>query len=273
MQAATLAISITGGYMNHPGIAPGIEVPQFGALADSRAELVREVRKQIKFGADFIKLYTTGSIAHLSAESMEPLAQFDYEDIKLVVDEAARFGKLVAAHAYGGKGAKDAIRAGVVSIEHGMLLDDEALDLMVEHGTYWVPTIATYFPKTPVDQWTEVQRLVIDSHKKAFASAIKKGVRIAYGTDVGALPHGENTVDMSVMVEYGMSPMDVIRTATIHAADVMGWQGDVGVIAPGAYADMIAVDGDPTKDISILEDVRYVMQGGDVITTASRARR
>lgn len=264
MQVATLSISITAGYMNQVGLAPGIDVPQYGALVDSPAGLVAEVRRQIKYGADFIKIYATGTTRHISLESMEPMTQFGYDDLRLVVDEAARFGKPVAAHAYGGAGAKNAIRAGVRSIEHGMLLDDEAMRMMVERGTFWVPTISVYMDDQPRSQWSERTRKIVESHEKVFRRALELGVKIAYGTDVGALPHGMNAIDLPVMVSYGMSPLEAIRSATLRSAELMGLDGDVGTLEPGAFADIVAVPGNPLDDINAIADPQFVMKGGVV---------
>jgi imidazolonepropionase-like amidohydrolase len=265
MQVATRALSITGGYMNQVGLAPQIDVPQFGALADSPEALVTEVRRQVKYGTDWIKLYATGTTRHVDVNTMEPLAQFDYEDIKRVVDEAARFGKPVAAHAYGGSAAKDAIEAGVRSIEHGFLMDDDALDLMVEHGTFWVPTMMVYFPDKPRDEWDEREKKIIESHERVFKKAVKKGVKIAYGTDAGALAHGDNAVEFELMVSYGMPTAQVLRSATIIAADLMGLADEIGTISPGKVADLIAVPTNPLDDIRALSDVRFVMKEGVVI--------
>lgn len=269
MQVATLAISITGGYMNQVGLAPGIEVPQWGALADSPAALVQEVRRQIKYGTDWIKLYATGTTRNIDPDTMEPLAQFGYDDIKLVVDEAARFRKPVAAHAYGGPGARDAIRAGVRSIEHGFLLDDEALGLMVQHGTYWVPTLSVYVPSSPRAEWGALRTAIVAAHEQTFRRAVEKGVKIAYGTDAGALPHGDNAVDFARMVAYGMTPLQAIESATSVAAELMGMDGAVGTLAAGAFADVIAVPANPLDDIAVLGDVRFVMKGGTVIKNAA----
>ena len=265
MQVATRALSITGGYMNQNGLAPQIDVPQFGALTDSPEALVAEVRRQVKYGTDWIKLYATGTTRHVDVESMEPLAQFDFDDIKRVVDEASRFRKPVAAHAYGGAAAKDAIEAGVRSIEHGFLLDDDALDSMVEHGTFWVPTMMVYFPDKPRDAWDEREKKIIESHKRVFKKAIKKGVKIAYGTDAGALTHGDNAVEFELMVSYGMSPAHVLRSATIVAAELMDLDHEIGTVAAGKFADLIAVPTNPLDDIRALRDVRFVMKDGVVI--------
>ena len=265
MQVATLAISITGGYMNQNGLAPQIDVPQFGALADSPAALVAEVRRQVKYETDWIKIYATGTTRNIDPRTMQPLPQFSYEDLKLVVDEAARFRTPVAAHAYGGPGAKNAIRAGVRSIEHGFFLDDEALDMMVANGTFWVPTISVYMPDSPREEWGELRKAIIDGHARTIRRATEKGVKIAYGTDAGALPHGDNAIDFERMVAYGMTPLQAVQSATLTAAELMQMDGDVGTLTPGAFADLIAVPTNPLDDVAVLGDVRFVMKGGAVI--------
>jgi len=275
MQVATLAISITGGYMNQNGLAPQIDVPQFGALADSPAALVAEVRRQVKYETDWIKIYATGTTRNIDPRTMQPLPQFSYEDLKLVVDEAARFRTPVAAHAYGGPGAKNAIRAGVRSIEHGFFLDDEALDMMVANGTFWVPTISVYIPDSPREEWGELRKAIIDGHARTIRRATEKGVKIAYGTDAGALPHGDNAIDFERMVAYGMTPLQAVQSATLTAAELMQMDGDVGTLTPGAFADLIAVPTNPLDDVAVLGDVRFVMKGGAVIkhVAASTAGR
>ena len=264
MQVATLAISITGGYMNNDGLAPQIDVPQFGSLADSPAEIVRTLRNQIKYGADWIKLYATGTTRHIDIDNMEPLAQFSDDDIRLVMREAARFRTPVAAHAYGGQAAYVAVDAGVRSIEHGMMLNDETLDLMVERGTFWVPTLSVYYQDGPRSEWSERALAITNSHKRVFARAVEKGVKIAYGTDAGALPHGDNAIDFQVMVSYGMSPLSAIQSATINGAELMGLDDDLGALEQGKIADIIAVSGNPLEDITQLSDVRFVMKDGRV---------
>ncbi len=264
MQVATLAISITGGYMNNDGLAPQIDVPQFGALADSQAEIVRTLRQQVKYGADWIKLYATGTTKHIDLENMAPLPQFTDEEIRLVVDEAARFGKPVAAHAYGGHAAHAAVDAGVRSIEHGMMLSNETLDLMAERGTFWVPTINVYFPSDPDAKLTERQIAITESHRRVFGEALRRGVRIAYGTDAGALPHGDNAIDFARMVEYGMTPAQALRSATLSVAELMELDHDLGTIEAGKLADIIAVDANPLNDIGALWNVGFVMKDGVV---------
>jgi len=264
MQVATLAISITGGYMNNDGFAPQIDVPQFGSLADSPAAIVETLRKQIKYGADWIKLYATGTTRHIDLENMEPLPQFTDEEIQLVVDEAARFKTPVAAHAYGGHAAHAAVEAGVRSIEHGMLLSDETLDLMVQRGTFWVPTITVYFPLDPNQELTERENAITSSHRRVFGKAVQKGVKIAYGTDAGALPHGDNAVDFAKMVEYGMTPAQAVRSATIVAAELMMLDDKIGTVETGKWADLIAVDDNPLDDVGALSNVSFVMKDGVV---------
>ncbi len=264
MQVATLAISITGGYMNTDGLAPGIEVPQFGALADSPAAIVETLRKQIKYGADWIKLYATGTTKHIDFEKMEPLPQFSDADIRLVVEEAARFRTPVSAHAYGGRPAYVAVEAGVRSIEHGMMLDDATLDLMVQKGTFWVPTLSVYFPLDPGAPLTEQQRAITEAHRDVFGRAVRKGVKIAYGTDAGAIPHGENAMEFKTMVDYGMTNAQAIRSATITAAELMQLDDAIGTVEAGKLADLIAVPADPLTDIETLRRVAFVMKDGVV---------
>ena len=264
---STLAITITGGHMNNAGLNPDIDVPEPSALADSRDALVSEVRRQVKYGADWIKLYATGTLRHLDAESLEPLAQFSLEDVSAVVAEAKRWHRDVAAHAYGGDGAKNAIRGGVRSIEHGMLLDDEALGLMVEHGTYWCPTLSVYLPETPEDD-TELQRRIVASHKKVFQKAMARGVKIVFGTDVGAFEHGTSAREFVRMVDYGMKPIDAIRSATVRASELLRMERSIGTIEPGKFADVIAVEGNPLEDIGALSRVAFVMKAGQVYKPA-----
>jgi len=264
IQVATRALSITGGYMNQNGLAPQIDVPQFGALTDSPDAIVKEIRKEVKYGTDWIKLYATGTTRHINLDDMTPLPQFSREDIGLVMSEASRFRIPVAAHAYGGQGAYDAVDLGARSIEHGMLMDDEILDLMVEKGTFWVPTISVYMSDGPRSGWSERTLAIVDAHRETFGRAVRKGVRIAYGTDAGALPHGQNAIDFPLMVDYGMAPLDAIRSATVVAADLLGLAGEAGDMAPGMLADIIAVSGNPLEDIARLGRVVFVMKDGQI---------
>ena len=260
---STYALTITGGHMNNSGLNPDIEIPDPATLTDSREAMIAEVRREVKYGADWIKIYATGTMRHIDPETLEPLSQFSESEIKAVVDEARRWGKDVAAHAYGGEGAKNAIRAGVRSVEHGMLLDDEAIDLMVKKGTWWCPTLSVYIPESKEED-TELRRRVVAHHKEVFQKAMQKGVKIAFGTDVGAYEHGTSARELKRMVDYGMSPLDVIRTATVRGAELLRMEKLIGTVEPGKYADVIAVDGDPLKDIGAFEKVVFVMKGGEV---------
>jgi len=263
-QVATRALSITGGYMNQNGLAPQIDVPQFGVLVDSDDAIVNEIRTEVKYGTDWIKLYATGTTRHINLEDMTPLPQFSREEIELVVKEASRFRIPVAAHAYGGPGAYNAVNAGVRSIEHGMLLEDATLDLMVAKGTFWVPTISVYMSDGLPAEWSARTTAIVSAHKETFGRAIQKGVKIAYGTDAGAIPHGENAIDFQLMVDYGMTPLNAIRSATIVTADLMGLTDETGSLTPGLAADIIAVDSNPLDDIEALKRVTFVMKDGHI---------
>lgn len=260
---STLALTITGGHMNNVGLNPDIHIPEPATLTDSRDAMIAEVRRQVKYGADWIKLYATGTLRHVDPTSLEAMGQVSLEDVKAIVAEAKRWRRDVAAHAYGGEGAKNAIRGGVRSIEHGMMLDDEALKLMVEQGTYWCPTLSVYFPEHEEDN-TEQRRKIIASHKSVFQKAMNMGVRIAFGTDVGAFEHGTSGREFVRMVEYGMKPIDAIRSATVRGAELLRMEREIGTIEPGKFADVIAVEGNPLDDIATLGRVAFVMKAGQV---------
>jgi len=263
---STLALTITAGHMNNAGLNPDIYIPEPATLTDSRDAMIAEVRREVKYGADWIKLYATGTLRHIDPVTLEPLSQVSLEDVKAIVTEAKRWRRDVAAHAYGGEGAKNAIRGGVRSIEHGMMLDDETLKLMVEHGTYWCPTLSVYIPDHD-EEMTEIRRRIIASHKATFQKAMKMGVKIAFGTDVGAYEHGTSAREFVRMVEYGMTPIDAIRSSTVRAAELLRMENQIGTIAPGKFADVIAVEGNPLDDIKALQRVVFVMKGGQVYKT------
>jgi imidazolonepropionase-like amidohydrolase len=204
--------------------------------------------------------------------------EFSEDELGAAVDEAAMYDVFVAAHAHGAEGIKRAVRAGVRSIEHGSLMDDESIDLMAERGTYLVADIYNgdwiaemgrkhHWPAEILrknDETTGAQR-------EGFEKAVKAGVRIAYGTDSGIYPHGFNARQMKYMVRHGMTPMQAIQSATRVAAEMMAWDDRVGSIAPGRFADVIAVEGDALDDVSLLEDVPFVMKGGRVVKRDGRA--
>jgi imidazolonepropionase-like amidohydrolase len=260
---STLALTITGGHMNNAGLNPDIQIPDPAALTDSRDAMVAEVRRQVKYGADWIKLYATGTLRHVDPVTLESLSQVSVEEVRAVVQEAARWRRDVAAHAYGGEGANNAIRGGVRSLEHGMLMNDETLKLMVEHGTYWCPTLSVYVPEHEEDN-TELRRRIVAHHKEVFQKAMRMGVKIAFGTDVGAYEHGTSAREFIRMVDYGMKPIDAIRSATTRAAELLRMEGQIGTIEPGKLADIIAVEGNPLDDIRAINRVVFVMKSGKV---------
>jgi imidazolonepropionase-like amidohydrolase len=265
---AGMAISITGGHMNVFGLAPAIDVrvPQLADLADSDANLVATVRRQVKDGVDWIKLYATGSLRHIHPDTLESLAQFDETQVRMVVEEARRWRRDVAAHAYGGVGARAAVLGGVRSIEHGILLDAATLQLMAERGTFYVATLSNFTPTQALSGYPEAfVKRIMASHREAFQKAVQLGVKIVFGTDAGRVKHGTNAGEFALMVNYGMSPMAAIQSSTSVAAQLLRMEDRIGAIRPGLQADLIAVSGDPLANISLLQDVRFVMKAGKVI--------
>ena len=256
-------LTITGGAMNNAGLSPDIQLPDPGANTDTREAMIAEVRREVRNGVDWIKVYATGPMRYVDPVTLDPLSQFSAEDIRAIVAEAARWRRDVAAHAYGGEGAKNAVRGGVRSLEHGMMLDDEALRLMVEHGTFYCPTLSVYVPKTPEED-TDLRRRIVASHRQVFQKAMRMGVKIVFGTDVGAFEHGTNAREFELMVEYGMKPIEAVRAATVRAAELLRMEGQVGAVEPGKYADIIAVEGNPLEDIRALRRVTFVMKAGQV---------
>jgi imidazolonepropionase-like amidohydrolase len=268
---ATYALTITAGHMNLTGMNPDIALPDPAALTDNREAMIAEVRRQVKYGADWIKLYATGTLRHVNPETLEPLSQVSLDDVKAVVAEAARWRKDVAAHAYGGDGARNAVEGGVRSIEHGWTLDEETLRLMAQKGTYYCPTIAVFRPENSPEKPTELDYRVAERHKQTFRKALVAGVKIVFGTDVGGFPHGTGNREFAYMVEYGMSPLEAIRSATIRAAELLRMERKLGTIAPGRYADLIAVEGDPLQNIEAVKRVTFVMKGGQVFVRRTTA--
>ena len=259
-------LGITGGHCDVTGFAPGIREggPEEG-VADGPWEVVQAVRYQIKHGAKVIKACATAGV--LSMEGPVGAQQYALEELTAMVEEAARHGIKVAAHAHGSDGILAAVRAGVASIEHGSILTDEIMDLMIEKGTYLVPT--TYLAdRIPLDELPAPVRAkaeeILPVMRVSLQRAIDRGVPIAFGTDAGVFPHGENAGEFGIYVGMGMSELDALRTATIHAADLLGTP-DRGRLAEGMLADIIAVPGNPLDDIEVTKDVQFVMLGGRVI--------
>lgn len=267
------ALGITGGHCDATGYAPGVleQGPQNG-VADGPWEVVEAVRYQIKHGAQVIKTCATAGV--LSLEGPVGAQQYTYEELKAMVDEAARHGVRVAAHAHGTEGIKAAVRAGVASIEHGSMLDDEAIALMKEHGTYLVPTsylvdrINLAMLPPPIRRKAET---VLPLARASLRQAIASGVKIAFGTDAAVFPHGENAREFAVYTKLGMTPLAALRSATVNAADLLG-RPDRGVIAAGKLADLVAVPGNPLEDITATERVQFVMIGGRIVKEVTAPR-
>jgi imidazolonepropionase-like amidohydrolase len=259
------SIGITGGHCDTTGFAPGVTErgPETG-VADGPESALRAVRYQIKHGAKVIKICATAGV--LSLEGPVGAQQLSEQEMRTIVEEATRHGLKVAAHAHGTEGIIAAIRAGVASIEHGSMLNDEAIRLMKERGTYLVPTTALTDSirldalPPPIRAKAEY---VIPLAKQSLQRAIGAGVKIAFGTDAAVIPHGQNAKEFSALVARGMSPIDAVRAATVNAADLLG-VNDRGRIAPGLLADLVAVPGNPLDNIRVLEDVRFVMKGGQI---------
>jgi imidazolonepropionase-like amidohydrolase len=259
------ALTITGGYMNLLGINPDITLPDPAIMTDTREAMIAAVRRNVKYGVDQIKIYVTGSLPQVSRADFQPLAQMSLDDVKAIVAEASRFHKDVAAHAYGGIAARHAIEGGVRSIEHGLFLDQETIQMMARLGVFYCPTVYVYTSEPGLDRnGVEFMNEVRARHKQAFQMAMKAGVKIVFGTDAGGFDHGANAQEFKFMVEDGMSPMEAIRTATVRGAELLRREKDLGAVAPGHLADIIAVEGDPLRDITSMTRVKFVMKGGVV---------
>ncbi len=268
MLVSTMALSITGGHMNHTGLAPEIDarLPQVAAMADTTDEMIRAVRQQVKYGADWIKVYVTSNLKQVDPTTLEPISQYSEAQLRAVVAEARRWRRDVAAHAYGGEGATAAVRAGVRSIEHGMLLDEEALRLMVEHGVYWCPTFANMRPTHALAGYPDhFVRRVMARHRDAFRTALALGVKIVFGTDAGRVVPGTNAEEFDLMVQAGMEPMRAIQAATSVAAELLRRDDQIGAVRRGYQADLVAVAGNPLDDVKVLQDVRFIMKAGTIV--------
>jgi len=265
------AIGTTGGHadptngfrkdlMGNPG-------PNEGVI-NGPWEARKAVRQRYKDGSDCIKITATGGVLSLAANGQNP--QFTIEEITAIVETAKEYGMTVAAHAHGTEGMKRAVLGGVTSIEHGTYMSEEVMDLMIEKGTYYVPTIAAgrfvaekakvpgYFPAVIVPKALAIGPVI----ESTFASAYKKGVKIAFGTDTGVSPHGDNAMEFGYMVQQGMPIMEVIKSATIIPAQMLGLEDHLGTVSPGMWADLVAVEGDPLKDVDAMKAVRFVMKNG-----------
>jgi imidazolonepropionase-like amidohydrolase len=274
-------ISITGGHGDLNNFSPQTRVTMFPEerdfqIADSADEIRHVVRAQVKYGVDVIKILATGGV--LSKGDSPGAPQFTFEELKAAADTAHMAGRKIAAHAHGTQGIKNAILAGIDSIEHASLIDDEGIRLAKEHGTYLVMDIynddyiLNEAPKfgLPLEN-IDKERMVGRLQRENFEKAVKAGAKMAFGTDAGVYPHGDNAKQFYYMVKFGMTPAQAIRAATSSAADLIGRSADVGTIETGKYADIIAVNADPMADVRALEHVDFVMKGGVVFKSSGVA--
>jgi imidazolonepropionase-like amidohydrolase len=265
--ASTRSIVTTGSYAPF-GLSWELDVPRGAQEADGVDGVRLAVREQIGHGADWIKIYADSRFRSRAADSLAAAPTFTDEELAAIVDEAEKAGVHVAAHVYLAETAKRALRAGVKSIEHGLYLDDETFRLMKSKGAWWVPTLIAYHTRAHDTTASPADRRRYEysaaRHRESFVRGLKAGVKIAFGTDM-YFPHGAGVKEFGLMADYGMSPMDVIRSATGRAAELLGIAKETGTIAPGMAADLVAVEGDPLADVRNLENVRFVMKGGKII--------
>ncbi|MFI5118948.1 MAG: amidohydrolase family protein [Thermoanaerobaculia bacterium] len=271
LKVAGLAIGSTGGHADFTGFSPYLRFELLSGVADGVDAVRKLVRQNVKFGADVIKMIASAGV--LSEEESVGAPQYSFEEMKAICDEAAMWGRKVAAHAHGAEAIKRAVAAGVASVEHGSLLDDDGIRMMKERGAYLVADVynddwilAQFAKMGYPEKILEKERSVGLLQRQNFQKAVKAGVKQAYGTDAGVYPHGMNGRQFAHMVRWGMTPLQAIQSATVNAADLLGWTM-VGAIAPGKYADLVAVDGDPLKDVTLLEKIPFVMKGGEVIVS------
>jgi imidazolonepropionase-like amidohydrolase len=272
MRVAGAYVTVSSGGGEVTGMASDVMLPPAfrAGVANSADEVRQRVRELLNGGADFIKIIATGAVLAPGTKPGAP--EYTEAELKAAVDEAANYGTFVAAHAHGAEGIKRAVRAGVRSIEHGSLMDDEAIALMKKYGTWLVADIynGDYIATEGKKQgWSaEILRKndeTTEAQRAGFRKAVAAGVKIAYGTDSGVYPHALVANQLPYMVKYGMTPMQAIQSATIEAARLMQWEDRVGSLAPGKYADLVAVEGDALADLSSFAKVPFVMKGGVIV--------
>ena len=266
MFVSTRAFSATGMYPLS-GYSWELKVPEGVQIVDGADNIRKAVREQVKYGADWIKYYSDRRY-YLRDGALHSWVNFTDEEVHALIDEAHRLGHKVAAHSMGREGIESALRGGVDTIEHGDGLDEEMMDLMVKRGVYWCPTIfvGAYVAEGRAAAGAPIWKTMVDLERKAFGKALKKGVKIAYGTDAGGYAWTENQAkELAYMVRYGMTPMQAIQSTTFVSAELLGSLNDFGVIERGRFADIIAVRENPLDDITRLEHVGFVMKGGKVI--------
>jgi len=263
------ALGITGGHCDNDLLPYEFHSTAEG-VADGVEAVQHKVREVIKYGADVIKICATGGV--LSKGDDPNASQFSLEEMKAIVADAHRLGRKVAAHAHGAQGVRWASEAGVDSIEHGHLMDEDSIAALKKNATYLVPTLYLMdwnrenAAKANLPEFLRAKmELVSGRGQRAAKSAFEAGVKIALGTDAAVYPHGLNAHELAVYVRLGMTPIQAIRTTTLNAADLLGWSDKVGSIEPGKWADIIAVDGDPLADVTTLQQVKFVMKGGEVV--------
>ena len=276
LQVSGPALGITGGHCDE-NLLPSEYRHRSLGVADGPWAVRAKVREVIKYGADLIKFCATGGV--LSKGDDVGVQQYELEEMRAIVDEAHKLGRKVAAHAHGTAGIKAAIQAGVDSIEHASLIDDEGVRLARERGTFLAIDIYndTFILSKGAEmgmlpESLEKERQIGQLQRDNFRRAHRGGARIAFGTDGGVYPHGDNALQFAYMVQYGMTPLEAIQAATLNAAELMGWQDRVGALEPGYFADLIAVEGDPLVDVTSLERVRFVMKGGKIYRDELGAR-
>jgi imidazolonepropionase-like amidohydrolase len=269
MRISGPALGITGGHCDE-NLLPSEYHYKSEGVADGPWAARAKVREVIKYGADVIKVCASGGV--LSKGDLPGTPQYTLEELQAIAEEAHKLGRKVAAHAHGTQSIKDAIRAGFDSIEHSSLIDDEGIALAKQHGTYLVFDIynddyilqegakAGMLPES-----IEKEKKIGRQQRENFRHAFQSGAKMAFGTDSGVYPHGDNAKQFAKMVEWGMKPLDAIQAATISAADLLGWSDKIGALETGHYADLIAVSGDPLSDVRVLESVKFVMKGGSVV--------
>jgi len=266
MQASGPPLGITGGHCDSNLLAPEFHYSAGGA-ADGVEAVMHRVREEIKYGADVIKFCASGGV--FSKGDNPLLEQYSPPEMQALIAESHRLGRKVATHAHSALAIKDAVRAGVDSIEHGIFLDQEGIALMKEHGTFLVPTSYPLFwfeehaPSMHMPPWVmEKAAIIIPAAKKNMAVAFRSGVRVALGTDAGVYPHGQNGGEFWSMVELGLTPVQALQAGTVNAAELMGWSDRVGVVRKGMLADLVAVRGNPLGDVRLLQHVQFVMKDG-----------
>lgn len=268
MQVSGPPLGITGGHCDNSLLPFEFHYSAEG-VADGPDAVMHRVREVIKYGADVVKFCASGGV--FSKGDNPLLEQYSPEEMRVLIAEAHRLGRKVATHAHSALSIKDAVRAGVDSIEHGIFLDDEGIQLMKEHHTFLVPTSYPLFwfeeheSEMHLPPWViEKAAIIIPAAKKNMANAFRSGVRVALGTDAGVYPHGLNGGEFWSMVELGLAPTQALQAGTTNAAELMGWSDRIGAIRPGLFADMVAVQGDPLSDIRLLQHVQFVMKDGVV---------